>query len=253
MPKQLIEKIMQRFIPDPDFIKQHKSLQFLGHRLHDPNLWHLNRRSISMAFAVGLFFAWIPSPTQMAMAAVAAFYLRANLPISVLLVWITNPITMPPLFYFAYRVGLWFMNRPSPADDFVFSLDGIWSGLGNIWEPFLLGCLIMAITSSAAGYFGMRYFWAYHVKKQWADRGQRKNPDFVAPENTDQYSIYLQKGIAEIKRIYTLIKTSENTRLGMDLINRLYADIKAVDYAKHCKDWVNCASTGVKTLLNKLN
>ena len=142
MPKQFIEKMMQRFIPDPEFIKQHKNLQFLGDRLHDPNLWHLNRRSISMAFAVGLFFAWVPSPTQMAMAAVAALYFRANLPISVILVWITNPITMPPLFYFAYRVGLWFMNRPSPADDFVFSVDGIWSGLGNIWEPFLLGCLI---------------------------------------------------------------------------------------------------------------
>lgn len=233
MPKQLIEKMMQRFIPDPEFIKQHKNLQFLGDRLHDPNLWHLNRRSISMAFAVGLFFAWVPSPTQMAMAAVAAFYLRANLPISVLLVWITNPITMPPLFYFAYRVGLWFMNRPSPAEDFVFSVDGIWSGLGNIWEPFLLGCLIMAITSSMAGYFGMRYFWAYHIKKQWAEREQRKNPDFVAAENTNQTNAYIQKGIGEIKRIYT--------------------DIKAVDYTKHCKDAVNWTSTSVKTLLNKLN
>ena len=83
MPKELIQKLIDKFIPDPEVIKQHKSLQFLGDKLHEPNLWHLNRRSVAMAFAVGLFCAWIPTPTQMAFAAVGAIYFRANLPISV--------------------------------------------------------------------------------------------------------------------------------------------------------------------------
>lgn len=171
MPKKLIKK----YLPDPETLKRHKNLQFLGDRLHDPNLWHLNRRSVSLAVAIGLFVAWIPTPGQMAIAAIAAFYLRGNLPISVALVWITNPLTMPPMFYFAYRVGLLAMGSPAPDQDFEFSVDNLMSGLGDIWAPFLLGCLIVGIIFSAAGYFGIQGFWRYHVNKKWGERNERNN------------------------------------------------------------------------------
>lgn len=174
MAKEIIEKWMQKFIPDPDVIKRHKSLQFLGNKLHDPNLWHLNRKSISMAFAVGLFFAWVPTPTQMAFAAAAAIYFRSNLPISVALVWVTNPLTMPPLFYFAYQVGLTVLNQPAQTGEF--SIDSVLSGLGDMWQPFLMGCFILGVTCSTMGYFGIKHFWAYHVKKKWQTR--RNQPRF---------------------------------------------------------------------------
>ncbi len=174
MPKELIQKLIHKFIPDPEVIKQHKSLQFLGDKLHEPNLWHLNRRSVAMAFAVGLFCAWIPTPTQMAIAAAGAIYFRANLPLSVGLVWITNPITMPPLFYFAYEVGLWFMNQPTVAEEAEFSLSTMFSGIGDVWQPFLTGCFIMGIVSSAAGYFGIQYYWQYHITKKWTERKEKR-------------------------------------------------------------------------------
>lgn len=170
MPKKIIQKIM----PDHELIKNHKSLQFLGDRLHDPNFWHLSRRSISMAFAVGLFAAWLPMPGQMAVAAVAAFYFRANLPVSIVLVWITNPLTMPPLFYSAYRVGLVFMGRSASMREFAFSWDGITSGLGAAWQPFLLGCLILAVISSGVGYFGINFLWRHHAVKRWKHRKHQR-------------------------------------------------------------------------------
>ncbi len=169
MPKKLIKKYM----PDPEKLKEQKSLQFLGDRIHEPNLWHLNRRSVSLAFAVGLFAAWIPTPGQMAIAAVAAFYFRANLPISVALVWVTNPLTMPPMFYFAYMVGLKTLGDPSPGEDFEFSVESIMASLGDIGGPFLLGCLLLGIISSAIGYFGMQGFWKYYVNKKWKDRANK--------------------------------------------------------------------------------
>ena len=182
MAKEFIQKLIQRFIPDPSVIKNHKNLQFLGEKLQDPNLWHINRRSITKAFAIGLFFAWVPTPTQMAFAAATAVFLRAHLLISVALVWITNPVTMPPLFYFAYRVGLWYSHLPSPADNFVFSLEGIWSGLGNIIGPFLLGCLIVSLLCSLAAYIGMDVFWRYHVAKKWEARQLKKAESADLPE-----------------------------------------------------------------------
>lgn len=174
MAKEYIQKLLDRFVPDPEFIKQHKSLQFLGEKLHQPNLWHLNRRSVSLAFAVGLFCAWIPTPTQMAISAAAAIYFSANLPLSVILVWVTNPVTMPPLFYFAYEVGLWFMNAPETESQFEFSLTGLFSGLSGIWQPFLLGCFVLGVVSSSAGYFGIQYFWRQHTLKRWNERKQRR-------------------------------------------------------------------------------
>ncbi|MDQ7090707.1 MAG: DUF2062 domain-containing protein [Methylococcales bacterium] len=169
MPKKFIKK----YLPNPETLKKHKNLQFLGDRLHDPNLWHLNRRSISMAFAVGLFCAWIPTPGQMAIAAVGAFYFRANLPISVALVWLTNPLTMPPMFYFAYFIGLKLLAQPSPSSDFEFSVESVLSGLGDIWQPFFLGCFVLGIISSLIGYLGIRGIWRYSVAKQWKLRQKR--------------------------------------------------------------------------------
>ncbi len=160
-------------MPDPEKLKQQKSLQFLGDRLHEPNLWHLNRRSVALAFAIGLFAAWIPTPGQMAIAAAGAFYFRGNLPISVALVWITNPLTMPPMFYFAYLVGLFFLGKDMPGSDFEFSVDNVVSSLGDIGGPFLFGCLILGIVSSSIGYFGMNLFWRAVVMKRWNKRKDR--------------------------------------------------------------------------------
>ena len=166
MPKKLLKKYM----PSSESIKENKNLSFLGDKLHDPNLWHLNRRSVSAAFAIGLLVAWIPTPGQMAIAALIALYFRANLPISVALVWITNPLTMAPMFYFAYLVGLWLLGQPSPDSTFEFSADSIMANLSDIGGPFLMGCLILGIISSVVGYFGIRSFWRWNVVKHWNAR-----------------------------------------------------------------------------------
>jgi uncharacterized protein (DUF2062 family) len=171
MPKQFFKKYM----PNADMIKKHKSLQFLGEKLNDPNLWHLNRRSVSIAFAVGLFFAWIPTPLQMAMAAVGAVYFRGNLPIAIALVWVTNPMTMPPLFYFAYELGLSVLNLPSVE----FSMATVLSG--DILIPFLTGCLILAVIFSTAGYFAIQGFWRYYIGKKWTRQQLKRGRKAVNP------------------------------------------------------------------------
>lgn len=159
MPKKYIRKL----IPDHDTIRGHKYLKMFGTLLHDPNLFHMNRRSIAGAFAVGLFFAWVPVPFQMVLAAAGAIYVRVNLPLSVALVWFSNPLTMPPLFYFAYKLGSWVLR--TPPGDFNFELSFTWltNELAHIWQPFLLGCLIMAIVSAVTGALTVRLLWRLHI------------------------------------------------------------------------------------------
>ena len=180
MAKAFIQQLLHKFIPDHNVIKQHKNLQFLGDKLQDPNLWHLNRRSVSMAFAVGLFCAWIPTLGQMAIAALGAFYFRGNLPISIGLVWLTNPVTMPPLFYFAYLVGLSILNLPAAN----FSMEALLSG--DILLPFLFGCLIIGLTCATFGYFGINAFWRYYAAKKWVTR-QRTRQNIKNPFRAISY------------------------------------------------------------------
>ena len=154
MPRQIIK----RFLPDHDKIRDHKHLKILGPLLHDPNLLHLNRRSVSGAFAVGLFFAWVPVPFQMLLSALAAIVVRVNLPISVALVWITNPLTMPPMFYFAYKIGAWTLGHPPNNVKFELTWQWLEQSLGDIWQPFLLGCFIVGVVSSFLGYIIINRF-----------------------------------------------------------------------------------------------
>jgi len=166
MPKKLI----QRFIPDPNKIKQHKHLKIFGDLLHDQNLWHLNRRSAAGAFAVGLFMMWIPVPFQMILGAGAAILFRVNLPLSAALVWISNPLTMPPMFYFAYLVGAGVLGHQVQNIEFEVSIRWALSVIDTVGLPFLVGCLICGVISSIIGYVGIRILWRFHVVSSWKKR-----------------------------------------------------------------------------------
>ncbi|MCW8929694.1 MAG: DUF2062 domain-containing protein [Gammaproteobacteria bacterium] len=169
MPKKIIKKYM----PDHHTIKEHKYLQFFGTLLHDGNLWHFNRRSVSGAFAVGLFCAFIPLPMQMIFAAAIAITVRVNLPISVSLVWLTNPITMPPIFYASYKVGAFVLGQKALTSDYKPTAEWFSEQLDYIWEPFLLGSLICGIVSALLAYITIRLLWRLHIIRHIKERRLR--------------------------------------------------------------------------------
>ena len=172
MPRDLIK----RLLPDHGTIRNHRKLRFLGTLLHDPHLFHLNRRSVSGSFFVGLFIAFVPVPGQMAMAALASILVRVNLPIAVLLVWITNPLTMAPVFFFAYKVGTWILDTPvheSLAD--LSYLQWLGDELKTNWRPFLVGCLACGLASGLTGMLTMRLAWRLHVLRRWRRRRDRQS------------------------------------------------------------------------------
>ncbi len=174
MPRQFIK----RFTPDTEKVRSHKHLRIFGSLLHDPSLWHINRRSVAMAFANGLFWAMIPLPFQMVAAAACAILLRANLPISVALVWLTNPLTMPPIFYATYRLGAFLLGTPPVAGSAEFSLEYLQHSLAVIWAPLLLGSIVTGVVLGAIGYAALRLLWRQNTLKRWQARcaaRRRKN------------------------------------------------------------------------------
>lgn len=168
MPK----KKLQKLFPTPEQVKNNKSLAFLAPLMGKPNLWHLNRRSVAQAFFIGIFCAFIPMPFQMVLAALLAFYFNSNLPISIGLVWLSNPITMPPLFYATYSLGAYLMDIPAREFNSDMSLESLLSELNEIWVPLYLGSLLAGLFFAGTGYVGMRILWRMNVISHW---NKRKN------------------------------------------------------------------------------
>jgi hypothetical protein len=164
----------KNLLPYVTQIKSHPKLQFFGKLLHDPNLWHFNRHSLAGGMAVGLFCAFIPIPMQMLLASLIAIYFRVNLPLSVSLVWLTNPITMPPVFYGCYKLGTMLLGIPKRHFEFEPSLQWLMEKLGDIWQPFLLGCFTMAIVSAFLGYWIVDVLWRLQTCRSWRQRQQQR-------------------------------------------------------------------------------
>ena len=170
MPK----KLLKQFVPSPARIRQVKGLHLLGNWIYSPNLWHINRYSASMAFFVGLFISFMPVPGQTILAAAIAIWLRCNLPLSVALVFVSNPVTMPPIFFMAYEVGALILNTPVQQLQFEPSFHWLGSGLAAIWKPFLLGCLVCGLFAGSLGYFTISMLWRWQVAYKWHQRKLRR-------------------------------------------------------------------------------
>ncbi|MGB0359839.1 MAG: DUF2062 domain-containing protein [Endozoicomonas sp.] len=177
----MAKKIIQRYLPDSHRIKENRYLQFLGSALYNANLWQLNRRSAATAFFIGIFVAFIPMPFQMVPAACLAILFRCNLPLSVALVWITNPFTMPAIFYFTYKIGCLILQVPVSESSFELTLQGLGSGLVRIWKPLYLGSVITGLILGLLNYMMIRIIWRWNVVVNWRQRNKRR----VKPNSTN--------------------------------------------------------------------
>ncbi len=166
MPKEILKSI----IPSAARVREMRSLQVLGEWVYEGNLWHINRYSASMAFFVGLFVAFMPIPGQMLVAALLAIALRCNLPLSVGLVWVTNPVTMAGIYFLAYKVGAIIIDAPVRELAFELSFHWLTHSLAAVWKPFLLGCLVCGLFFGSLGFFVMSQLWRWRVSYQWRKR-----------------------------------------------------------------------------------
>lgn len=174
MPK----KFFRRYLPSRTEIQEQSSLRStLGDLLHDPNIWHLNRRSVAGGFAIGLFVAWIPLPMQTPLAGFAALMFRVNLPLSVILVWVSNPLTWVPMFWFAWKVGAFLLGIENVPATFEPTLEWFATGLTKTWLPLAVGSLVMGMLSSAIGFLICRLAWRYHVVRHVLRRRRRSTDE----------------------------------------------------------------------------
>lgn len=176
MPRNFFKK----YLPKPHEFKKHGRLDFLGERIYDQNLWHLNRHSVAGAFWIGVFSAFLPMPFQMGVAAMLALIFRMNMPISVVLVWISNPITWLPIFYSTYKLGTWILGTPVREISIEMTTEWFTTQLIEIWKPLYLGSMISGVFFATVSYFVIKLIWRAHIIRHWKNRRKIRQKKLMA-------------------------------------------------------------------------
>ena len=76
----------------------------------------INRRMVTRGVAIGLFWGFIPMPMQMLAVMATTPFIRFNVPIAISMVWLSNPFTMPPMYYMEYLTGNFILGREGIED-----------------------------------------------------------------------------------------------------------------------------------------
>src|SRR5688500_16854732 len=179
-------KFFRKFLPSHDSVKQSRYIRRFGPWLQHHNLWHLHRRAVAGGVAAGLFAGLIPgsNPVQFTAAALLAIAGRVNLPVAVLVTLYSNPFTIVPLYFVAFKLGqLALLDTEGTLPPLAFGPEGKgfaeWmpaalEWLGGVGKPLVIGLPLLALLLAVAGYFAVDWTWRLTVRCAWASRRKRR-------------------------------------------------------------------------------
>ena len=125
---------------------------------------------MTAAFGIGLAVCFIPLPVHFVVASLLAVWLRLNIPVIYATILLINPVTIVPVYYLAYRLGAFLLDLPPTGFAFEMSWDWLQNGLGPMWKPFLVGCLVCGVVGGVLGYMGLELAWRWRVASKYRAR-----------------------------------------------------------------------------------
>lgn len=135
-------------------MRRHFLHNLFGKVILADDLWHLNRRSLAGGLALGLFVAFTPTmPFHMLLACLGAIYFRVHLPIAMAACWITNPLTVVPIYMRAWHTGRLVLNCLPYITDSMdphihnVSMNGLLVNSMYLWTGSLLFASVAALIS----------------------------------------------------------------------------------------------------------
>ena len=157
MPRQFFKKLSRKrhYLSTRWYMRPFSSV------FGDAAYWSINRRNVTRAVALGFFIAFLPPPIPHTLVALAlSVALRVNMPVTLTAIFITNPVTMVPVYYAAYWSGCYLLGLTPLTQLPAFSNhDWLPAFHGPFLEPFVLGCLVLGLAVAVAGYILLGLSW----------------------------------------------------------------------------------------------
>jgi uncharacterized protein (DUF2062 family) len=167
---------LTRHIPTRETIDDYRLLRPFAPHLRHPSLWRMTRRSVPRGVAVGLFVAVIIPFMHTFIAALLAIPTRANVAVAAIFTLVVNPLTIPPMYYAAYRIGSWELHHdatlmnPAAAERFSSELSRALFWIHHASGPIALGILTIAVGLAVVGYLAASVAWRSWSLSRWRHR-----------------------------------------------------------------------------------
>jgi uncharacterized protein (DUF2062 family) len=118
-------------------------------------------RAVALGLGVGVIIPFM----HVIIAVILAIPVRANVAIAGAFTLVVNPLTIPPMYYAAYRIGSWELRHdalgpdPAAAQEASGELARMLFWLHHASGPIALGILTIALTAAATGYVVSALVW----------------------------------------------------------------------------------------------
>src|SRR5450631_1330345 len=142
----------------------------------DRGCWTFNRHSVTRAFALGLFIAFIPPtplPVHLVTCVILGVLLRLNLPVLIATVFVSNPFTWLPQVAGSLWVGAKLLGLDLMPFLHAISHRTVWADMSVLWPPLLLGALVLGLIAAGCGYVLAQGVWRARVIFQLRRRRAR--------------------------------------------------------------------------------
>jgi uncharacterized protein (DUF2062 family) len=128
-----------------------------------------NRKAIAKGALIGLFWAFIPMPMQMAAVIAITPFIKFNIPIAISMVWLSNPLTMPFMYYMEYQTGNFILGK-SGLEDIELTLEWFSNNWDTIIVPLYVGTVPYSIGVSLFVYYVINQLWIKCVEKEKSNK-----------------------------------------------------------------------------------
>ncbi|KQW98435.1 MULTISPECIES: DUF2062 domain-containing protein [unclassified Acinetobacter] len=180
----MAKHFFQSWLPSPERVNNLKFMKIFGDKALSPQLWYVNRKSISKAMFIGTFWGILPIPFHTLLIIFSVLFFEANLPIGLILAWIMNPLTIVPILIFAFWIGskiyhVHMINKEMLLGVFHQIIHWIKNfGHGHIdfslAKILATGLFIEAFVFASLLFIATRIYWRWSVIKKWNSR--KKQP-----------------------------------------------------------------------------
>jgi uncharacterized protein (DUF2062 family) len=133
----------------------------------------VNRRMITRGVAVGLFWGFIPMPMQMLAVMATTPLVRFNVPIAISMVWLSNPITMPPMYYMEYLTGNFLLGREG-LDNIELTMAWFTEHFDDILVPLYVGTAFYSVVVTGIIYVALNRLWVNSVNIEKEERRRKR-------------------------------------------------------------------------------
>ncbi|WP_418320449.1 DUF2062 domain-containing protein [Piscinibacter sakaiensis] len=167
---------MKRWLPTREQLRGQRWLRPLAHHFDNDRLWLTDRQSVAMAVAIGVFFGFMLPIAQFVFAVGLAIVLRANVAIAAAATLVSNPLTFPPIYWAAYKLGQFILGDSGDkgaalrierqAEELLTQpgfLAGIWSSIQSAGAPLVVGLSVLAIVGALVGFGLVWLLWRPHA------------------------------------------------------------------------------------------